>query len=165
MSEAQIKFRYFSPSEGHVVARFGTGSNIGASRGPNGFVVNPDMVVPIPVSEIQRYTKEYADALRNKELVERTQQDFDKQQKDVEAQEQLDQEERQQAQRDADKKDIAANADTRVPAIRELPMPVDDRVPEPEPEPAHGDPVPLEPRDTDRPLRPEDLKRISDEDK
>lgn len=161
MSEAQIKFRYFSPVDGHVVARFGTGSNIGASRGPNGFVINPDMVVPIPVSEIQRYTKEYSDALRNNELVERSQEDFEMQQKDVQAQEQLDQEERDKAQREQreqDEKTAAINADTRVPAVRELPMPVDDRAP------AHGEPVQLEPRDTDRPLRPEDLRRSEDSD-
>jgi hypothetical protein len=131
MPEAQIKFRYFSPAAGHVVSRPGTGSQIGATRGPSGFVVNPDMVVPIPVSEIQRFAKEYSDALRNKELVERTQDDFDKQQAEVEAEEKRD-----QAERDAAR----------------------------EKETVQAAPVPLDPRNTDRPLRPEDLRRSGNED-
>ncbi len=75
--DPEIEFRYFSPVEGHAVARFGTGSTIGASRSPSGFVINPDAVVPIPKDEVARYAKEYADAIRHGELLEKKQADYD----------------------------------------------------------------------------------------
>lgn len=73
---AEIKFRYFSPNEGRAVARFGTGSTIGATRGPAGYSINPDAVVPIPESEVAKYAKEYRDALRHGDLTERTEADY-----------------------------------------------------------------------------------------
>jgi hypothetical protein len=77
MPEDDKKCRYFSSVPGHAVARYGTGTTIGASRGPTGYVFNTDVVVAIPEAEFYRYMREYKRALLHKELVERTKEDFD----------------------------------------------------------------------------------------
>lgn len=71
------EYRYFSPSPGHAVARYGTTATIGATRGPHGYVINPDSVTAIPITETQRYAREYLKALERKELVERSKEEFD----------------------------------------------------------------------------------------
>lgn len=85
--EPAIEFDYFSAVEGHAVSRFGTGVQIGATRGPDGFTVNPDIIVPIPKREVAQHSKAYADAVRLGELTRRTKEEFDVQQKETEAQE------------------------------------------------------------------------------
>lgn len=78
-AKPQIEFRYFSATEGHVVARYGTQLQIGASQGPDGWQVNPDLIVAIPMREVAQYTREYGDALRRGELKKRTKAEFEAQ--------------------------------------------------------------------------------------
>lgn len=64
MSDApQMLFHYFRAGRG-VVARYGTDAFIGATRGPKGFVVNPDAVVAIPETELRVHRKSYASDVR-----------------------------------------------------------------------------------------------------
>lgn len=84
MPEAKkIEFRYFSAVEGHLVARYGTDLQIGATRGPKGWEINPDLIVAVPMDEVRNFVREYGDALRRGELVKRTQQEFDAQEAKV----------------------------------------------------------------------------------
>lgn len=76
-TKAPVEFRYFSPAKGRVVPRYGAGSFIGASRGPKGFTVNTEAVVAIPVTETNRFHKEYRKAVELKDLVERTKKDWE----------------------------------------------------------------------------------------
>lgn len=76
------EFVYLSAKEGHVVARYGSGTatrrnaQIGAVQGTDGYV-QTDEVVKIPWAEWVRYLKEYTRALSAGALVRRTVQDYD----------------------------------------------------------------------------------------
>lgn len=88
------KFKYYSPMPGCAVARYGTGAHIGATRTPTGFVIDTESVVAIPETEVAMYSKEYSDAVRNEELRERTEADYQAQQQRVEEEEKRDAEAR-----------------------------------------------------------------------
>lgn len=75
--EEPAKFRYFSPGPTSAVARYGTDTLIGATRTPDGYVIDPEAVVAIPVDEVRRYGKEYRSHLKSQSLVERTAEDFE----------------------------------------------------------------------------------------
>lgn len=94
----QMKFRYFSPMPGCAVARYGTPVHIGATRTPTGFVINPDEIAAVPEREVNMYAKEYMDAVRNKELRERTEEEFNLQQAQIAEREVQEQREREAAQ-------------------------------------------------------------------
>lgn len=64
-------FLYFSPHAESAVTRFGSSSLIGATRGPKGYVINPDAVVAIPVQEVRRFISEYRKAVANESLVQK----------------------------------------------------------------------------------------------
>lgn len=77
--------RYFSSNpEGGVVSRFGTGSStrtntlIGAYRDPKDprRIEYTDEVVAIPEAEFLRFRREYARAVRDKSLIERSADDY-----------------------------------------------------------------------------------------
>lgn len=65
------KFKYFSPGADRAVSRYGTGTLIGGIRTPDGFVVNPEAVVAMPVAEFNRYRREYLAAVKCGDLYER----------------------------------------------------------------------------------------------
>ena len=71
------EFVYYSPNKGRVVARFGSSTFIGASRGPKGFRVDPNAVVAIPANEARIHLVSYRNAIRHKDLVERTKGHYD----------------------------------------------------------------------------------------
>lgn len=68
--------RYFSVTAGCTVPRFGTDVFIGAVRSKDGMVFDEEKVVRIPVAEVLRYNREYRNALRRKEIVERSVEDW-----------------------------------------------------------------------------------------
>jgi hypothetical protein len=72
-----MEMRYFSCVPGRTVARFGTREFIGARRTPDAMLFDPTKIVAIPVTECLRYHREYRNALRRKELIERTKADWD----------------------------------------------------------------------------------------
>jgi len=76
-----IEFKYFSAEPGRAVARFGTGSHIGATKTPKGFVINSELVARVPETEVLKFSKEYRQAVVNGDLRERTKEDYDAQQK------------------------------------------------------------------------------------
>lgn len=80
MEKKKIEFRYFSCVQGSVVQRFGTGSYIGVSKEPGktDWVWDEEKVVPIPKDECLRYHREYQNALRNKSISERTEEEYKK---------------------------------------------------------------------------------------
>jgi len=65
-----IVFRYFKSVHGRVVKRANTDTYIGCVRGPKGFVWDTDKVVPIPVTEVTRYLRDYEKAKRCGDLLE-----------------------------------------------------------------------------------------------
>jgi hypothetical protein len=75
--KGKTKFRYFSPAPRCAVTRYGTEMLIGATRTPNGYVVDPEVVVAIPEAEVQRFGKEYRSHLNSQSLIERTEKDFE----------------------------------------------------------------------------------------
>jgi hypothetical protein len=67
-----MKMRYFSCVEGRAVPRFGTDTYIGCHRvAGKGFVFDPSKVVAIPEEEVNRRLKDYRNALRRGDIVER----------------------------------------------------------------------------------------------
>lgn len=77
-----VKFRYFSPVNGSAAPRYGTGAIIGAIRTKEGFVWDLAAVVPIPISEIRQYLKEYKRMLKRSPLggaclIERTRAEYE----------------------------------------------------------------------------------------
>lgn len=74
MTEA--KFRYFSPGDGRAATRYGTDQLIGATRSPEGYVVNTSAVVAVPVSEFNSFRREYLFGLKNGDLIEKTESDY-----------------------------------------------------------------------------------------
>jgi len=74
--------KFFSSVIGRPVARWGTGTMIGARidaslpDGP-GIVYDVDAVVAIPLAEFKRHEREYRKAIACKELVERTRSQHD----------------------------------------------------------------------------------------
>ena len=78
MAEAKpTTFEYYSPAKGRVVARYGSASFIGASRGPKGFRVDHTVVVAIPENEARIHLASYRNALRHGDLIERSKEDYD----------------------------------------------------------------------------------------
>lgn len=71
------KMHYFSAEPGRAFRRPGTQSYIGAKRGPDGFVINPDVVVPIPRAEYLKSVRDFTAAVRRGDLHERTSQDYE----------------------------------------------------------------------------------------
>lgn len=63
--------RYFKAVDGRVCERFGSSSKIAASiKAGVGYVQDLSRIVVIPKAECMRYVKEYANALRNGDLLE-----------------------------------------------------------------------------------------------
>jgi len=74
-----MQFRYFSCREGVAVSRFGTDAIIGGKYVPGvGYVCNPDEIVAIPKDEVRGYIREYNNALKAGDLIERTESDHSK---------------------------------------------------------------------------------------
>lgn len=74
---------YVSSVEGSLVTRYGTRTFIGAERRalePTVIDWNPDQVVAIPHDEFRKYRREYLRALRDRSLVERTADEWQRQQ-------------------------------------------------------------------------------------
>ncbi len=65
-------FHYFRAVKGKAVPRYGSGSFIGATRGKQGFTINPTVVVAIPHKEFLPHQKAYRSALRHKSLAKAT---------------------------------------------------------------------------------------------
>jgi len=98
-----IKYKYFSPVDGHLVPRYGAPNQyIGARLGPSGektarsllgesgqgsFVIvwNTKQVERIPVEEFTMYGREYARAIKAGSLKERKIKDYENHIKAVEA--------------------------------------------------------------------------------
>lgn len=71
-----IPMRHFSSIEGRAVPRFGTATYIGCKKvKKKGFVFDTAKVVSIPVSETEKYLKDYANAVRRGDLRELTEAD------------------------------------------------------------------------------------------
>jgi hypothetical protein len=71
---------YVSAVPGHLVARHGTGSLIGASRDsrdPSKVTWDTELVVKIPEDEARRFAKEYARSLREGALKARSKPEFE----------------------------------------------------------------------------------------
>jgi hypothetical protein len=73
----KIEFEYFSCIKGHVVPRYGTPSYIGVTRVPSGWEWDEEKIVPIPVTECNKFRREYLNAVRRGELKKRTAKDHD----------------------------------------------------------------------------------------
>lgn len=84
MSQRLQAFALFvSCVEGALVMRYGTGTFIGAerrAREPQVVDYHPDQVVAIPHDEFRKYRREYLRALREGSLVERTADEWQRQQ-------------------------------------------------------------------------------------
>lgn len=73
--------RYFSPAVNRLVPRHGTGAFIGAVRTKTGFVIDSDVVVPIPEQEVRANLLSYNKCLkptprRGPSLIEKTREDY-----------------------------------------------------------------------------------------
>lgn len=76
--------KYFSCVEGAAVTRYGTDRFIGARRtADKGMVFFPERVIAIPDDEAKKYVREYRNAVRNRVLVVRTEDDFNAAEKKI----------------------------------------------------------------------------------
>lgn len=86
MAQKPLELVCFRSVPGHIVARYGTGSAsaaalpIGMEHGPDGPVWSR-RIVAIPTSEVERYAKEYARALRSGALEQVPLEEFEGQEK------------------------------------------------------------------------------------
>lgn len=70
------KMHYFRPVAGRAACRFGTTTFIGATRSPNGFVINTDVVVAISDTEVAPHRKSYANYIKHGDLKKATAADY-----------------------------------------------------------------------------------------
>lgn len=83
MSQLSQFALFVSCVEGHLVTRHGTRTFIGAERradDPRRVDYHPEQIVAIPVDEHRKYRREYLRALREGSLVERTGDEWQRQQ-------------------------------------------------------------------------------------
>ncbi len=127
----EIKYRYFSPVEGHVVPRYGAPNQyIGVRLEPSGQKTERSLLGPsgqgsfvwawntkhverIPVDEVTRYGREYNRALADGSLKERKAKDYDNHIKAVEAEEKKAAKERAAAKETAAVSNEADKPDTK----------------------------------------------------
>ncbi len=81
----QIEMRYFSSVKGRAVPRHGSDAFIGCRKVKGkGFEWDTDKVVAVPLSDFQRYGRDYSNNLRRGDLEERSKKDYDADQERIE---------------------------------------------------------------------------------